>query len=399
MRIEGEANPVYWSPDGSAGISVVADENQAGVWELYKVGDPAALSMIRLTNPTGWAFSPDGKQFAVASYHEDARGKPDHQKPLDAQILHVWPVDASLNIDAIPDNDTVAAIAWSPDGRWIAVIGANGRFGLWNAARQERVFSVEHPVSELNGLAWSPDSRALALTGWHHLAILSIDPSGRRAPTQWTPANYTGFDATGVAFSPDGAKVAVATDEGLVRVWDVQTHRLLDTVKGHNAYVVELAWSGDSRLLASLSTDYGTGIPPNLIVQDTLAHRVLANLTDLEPYALQMGWDSQGTKLIIAEPNGGRVLTWDAITGNTTTWAEGPLRAASLSADGHWVVYALWGDGASADTSIHILDTTTGHEIARLAAPTGVNDLAWSPDARHLVSIDANDYVTLWGEE
>jgi WD40 repeat protein len=60
-RMEGEVNPYYWSPDGSVGVMVVASEDLGEVWELSKVGDPESRLMIRLDNPTGWAFSPNGR--------------------------------------------------------------------------------------------------------------------------------------------------------------------------------------------------------------------------------------------------------------------------------------------------------------------------------------------------
>jgi WD40 repeat protein len=51
-----------------------------------------------------------------------------------------------------------------------------------------------------------------------------------------------------VAFSPQGSRLAVATDQG-VRVWDVSTGRTLRVLRGHLPY--GLAFSRDGRLLAS----------------------------------------------------------------------------------------------------------------------------------------------------
>src|SRR5262249_29666967 len=54
-----------------------------------------------------------------------------------------------------------------------------------------------------------------------------------------------------MSLSPDGAVVATSGYDGMVRLWDTSTGRLLRVLVGHDSYTIGMAWSADGRYLAT----------------------------------------------------------------------------------------------------------------------------------------------------
>ena len=71
----------------------------------------------------------------------------------------------ALEADSAGPND----VAWSPDGRWIAIAGFDAAISIWDAESGELEFGASGHTAPVNRLDWSPDS-----TAWH-----------RRAMTAW----------------------------------------------------------------------------------------------------------------------------------------------------------------------------------------------------------------------
>ncbi len=124
----------------------------------------------------------------------------------------------------------INAIAFSPDGRWLASGSSDDTIKIWDVATGQLLRTLYGHSSNVNALAVSPDGKTLA-SGSGDMT------SKREFPT---------FKRGGIA---GGAR------DNTVRTWDVQTGRELKTLTGHELPIGGVAFSADGRTLTSVSGD------------------------------------------------------------------------------------------------------------------------------------------------
>ena len=83
-----------------------------------------------------------------------------------------------------------------------------------------------------------------------------------------------------VAFSPDGHRLATASADNTVRLWNADTRQPLgDPLKGHTGQVTSVAFSPDGHRLASASWDSTVRLWPALASPDMLCAKLTANMS------------------------------------------------------------------------------------------------------------------------
>jgi len=143
------------------------------------------------------------------------------------------------------------AAAYSPDGRYLAVVLGDDRLLLVDAATLEISRTIELQSDRLSALAFSPDSQYLA-AGRADLELVVY-----RVKDGTLVAAMPGHTAEifSVAWSPDGSRLVSGADDRTLRIWDtVEWHQLV-TLRGHDSYVYSVAFSPDGEQVASGSGD------------------------------------------------------------------------------------------------------------------------------------------------
>jgi WD40 repeat protein len=192
------------------------------------------------------AVAPNGRFVAGAS----------HNGSLTADsFVFFWDLEQRTRVQVRPGTKSdMESMAFSPDGRTLAIATDDNTIILLDALRHNRIGTLKGHTDWVTSVAFSPDGRTLASGSRDHTVIL-WDVS-RRSRINAPMIGHTDVVAS-VAFSPDGRTLASGSRDHTVILWDVRDSPAsrLATLRGHADGVNTVAFSPDGRRLASGSND------------------------------------------------------------------------------------------------------------------------------------------------
>ena len=242
------------------------------------------------------------------------------------------------------------------------------------------VFSVEFSSAEPEiEPADNVASQQLTITPPpHHIATLS---------------GHTGF-VEAVAFSPDSTIFASGSSDSTVRFWDVGTLSNIATLEG-DSQVRSVAFSPDGRTLASGMAD-GT---VRLWEVETETHTGTLE-GDLVVHSVAFSPDGS---ILAVGLDGGTVKLWDLETEANTSlsWSTPRVSSVAFSPDGSTLAAGMSGSLSGPDhASIKLLDMGAESDLATLSGHASyINSVAISPDGTTLASGSRDGTVRLWDLE
>jgi WD40 repeat protein len=296
LTLSGHPGPfdsVAWSPDGQR-LATGSADNTAKVWnartgkELLTLSSHGGVAM-------SVAWSPDGRRLATGSADNTA---------------NVWDSRTGEKLLTLGGHgDVVMSLAWSPDGTRLATGGRDNTAKIWDARTGKELLTLSGHPDAVVSVAWSPDDRHLATASLDHSTRVWNVAGGEDLLTLSRKALSTAVDqelltlsgnnvAYGVAWSPDGKRLATAGYDKRTRVWDPTIGKELLTLTGHSGPVYSVAWSPDGKRLATGSQDYTAR------VWDEETGKQLLNLSGHSGPVYSVAWSPDGKRLATASEDG-----------------------------------------------------------------------------------------------
>jgi WD40 repeat protein/serine/threonine protein kinase len=187
-----------------------------------------------------------------------------------------------------------------------------------------------------------------------------------------------------IAFSLDGTRLATASEDKTVKVWDVATGVETLTFRGHTHDVDSVVFTPDGSSIASASRN------GSVIVWDMATGRNI-NKFEINESKYPIVFSPDGRRVVSAAGNG-LVLVWNVTTGTGPTWLKGHagFDNVALSPGGARLV--------TAGQTLRVWDVTSGWETPKLKREllANVNSVTFSPDGLRFATGDSNGLVRVW---
>jgi WD40 repeat protein len=317
---------------------------------------------------------------------------------------------------------SLASIGLSRNGRHLIAAGTEGRTEYWDLVSHQ-LKARRHFAAKVESVALAPDGRlAIVWLANQSLALWDV-ASGK---IRNLPSTHTGepwrirFNETGdrfasmtlagevrlwtsdgallvllphsewvvdARFSPDGMRLATASTDKTVTLWNVSDGSLLGSLVGHRQAVVGVAFSPDGKMVATSSRD-GTARLWN-------AQAALRTMT-LRPESgdlIALDVSGDGRRMVLV-PGYGAPSLWDVERSTKVSSFEGDPRGATkarFSPNGDLVVTA-WFDG-----SVSIWSARDGAPRQVLKRHNrAVTDFAFLDNGRMLLTAGSDGWIRTW---
>jgi WD40 repeat protein len=290
------------------------------------------------------------------------------------------------------DATEVNSLAFSPHGEWIASAGEDGAVKVWDSKTGAvvQILEAAHTHSAYS-VVFHSDGKHLASTGGDgKVKVWNWKRGGEPVFTRPSGADHNRGTAYGVAFSPDGRRLAAGCD-GAVNVWDWENEQLLvGPLPGHAKKGICVAFSPDGQRLASGSW---TG---HVMIWDAETGELLHTLSEHHHPVSALAFSPDGRQLVSACFNRS-LIVWDAKTGQ-------PLRTIEKAADDALVLGVAFGRSddlrfasVGEDKTVRVWEATTGREVLDLRGHTdSIGCVAYSRDGLRLASSSLDRTIRVW---
>jgi WD40 repeat protein len=277
--------------------------------------------------------------------------------------------------------DRAKSMAYSPDGKILAVSDESFDLKLFDAASGKLLRKLPGNDTNNNRVCWSPDGRTIHGIGSNEWMLWDATTG---ATKRKIPCDMTGTSAKCMALSPDG-KVFATAGQGVLKLWDAESGTARGEFAPHGTIMVAIAFSPDSKSIATCGWDRKVQI-------STVATGALGRAFEFERNVLFAEFSRDGKTVFVVDENA-TLHQFDVASGNDTPAPRlrfDPTQIA-VSPDGKLVAVAggarvqIWSRPDNTWRTVKITDTATE-----------VTAVAFSPDGKRIATGGTNRGILVW---
>jgi WD40 repeat protein len=351
-RLKAPRRQLRFSPDSKTLTTLCCDNSgnfTVKLWDITKRGETLSLTgRVRVPMYSPPPLFLDGKALIVPSRN---------------RTLKIWDIAArrqQASLTRVQDWSDIAAL--SPNRKILAAPTGNGTVELWDVATKRPIAALRGHTTYVGAVQFSPDGKILATGSDDTTARLwDVAPTQRagegaqrRGPGPGGSPKVGGREVhtlrghrSGIyalAFSSNGRTLATGSDDGTVKLWDLDSAQEVATLRGHTGLISSVEFSPDHKTLVTVSQDR-------------------------------------------------TIKLWNAARPETDTMQrhKAEVNGLAFSPDGQTLA------SGSSDHTVKLWNVAAERELVTFRGHReGVDDVAFSPDGRIVASCSRDHSVKLW---
>jgi WD40 repeat protein/energy-coupling factor transporter ATP-binding protein EcfA2 len=250
-RLEGHSAPVVgvsFSPNGQRIVSGSTD----GTIKIWNTNGELITTQKDGDQVWGVEFSPDGNMIASTS---------------NTGIIKLWSQKGESLGSLTGHNGRVFSVRFK-DNKTLASSGDDGIIRLWDITTKKNFSIKDEDIIKYNAIKdnaatifeidFSRDGQYIASTG-HSKGLVKIWSLKGEKIRELAFSNLSKDEfmriVSSVKFSPDGEMIAASNYNGYISIWSVKDWHLIKNFRAHKDHIYDLAFSPDSKMIASVSRD------------------------------------------------------------------------------------------------------------------------------------------------
>lgn len=299
--------------------------------------------------------------------------------------LHLFDVQRESlkkSIKVVDSYSRVSSISFSPDGVHLAFSSIEGS-KIWNFKKGKEILSFPENGYYIRRVTFSPDGTKLAIAAENGVITVWDVKRNKLFLEQYEKL----YEVHDVAFSANGERLVWTAEDNIVKVWDINQNKEIFALEGHGDIITSVAISRDGNTVASGAKDGMVKIwylAPSRKQAILIDSRVPHSVVTFSPERHLVATSSRNF--------GARV--YDIRTGELKIKLEehtDSVMSIVYAPDGRFIATA------SKDSSIKIWDLQSGKSLHTLREHTApVTSVAYHPQGKVLATGSIDNTVILW---